>query len=138
MVEDGTHRNPAGIVVPAMVVSWLLLSFRILQGTPPGAVRDRAAPTAARASRRPLCRHGPPCRHSMMEGGTHCNDAGNVVFATLVNWLYWRYNHLQGTPPGAVRDRAVPTAARASRRPLCTRTTQMRGVHQQARSDGTK
>ena len=83
-------------------------------------------------------RHGPPCRHSMMEASTHCNDAGNVAFATLVSLLLLRYRILQGTPPGAVRDRPAPTAARASRRPLCTRTTQMRGVQQQARSDGTK
>jgi hypothetical protein len=71
----------------------------------------------------------------MMEGGTHCNDAGNVVFATLVSLLLPRPSTLQGTPPGAVRDRVAPTAARASRRPLCTRTAQ---IKQQARGDGTK
>ncbi len=78
-------------------------------------------------------RHGPPCRHSMMEASTHCNDAGNVAFATLVSLLLLRCSCLQGTPPGAVRDRPAPTAARASRRPLCTRTTQISLVLHQAR-----
>jgi hypothetical protein len=44
----------------------------------------------------------------MVEGSTHCNDTGNVVFATLVSWLLLRYSTLQGTPPGTVRDRVAP------------------------------
>ncbi len=44
MREGGTHCNVAGHVVPAMLVSWLLLRPRILRGTTPGAVRDRVAP----------------------------------------------------------------------------------------------
>ena len=43
-MEGGTHVNPAGHVVPEMLVSLLFLRFRFLRGTPPGAVRDRVAP----------------------------------------------------------------------------------------------
>ena len=49
-----------------------------------------------------------PFRHSMTEGGTHCNVAGHVVPGKVVSWLPPRCSALRGTTPGAVRDRVAP------------------------------
>jgi len=40
MMEEGTHVNVAGHVVPEMLVSWLPLRDSDLRGKTPGAVRD--------------------------------------------------------------------------------------------------
>ena len=73
-----------------------------------------------------------PFRHSMTEGGTHCNVAGHVVPATVVSWFAPSFSVLRGTTPGAFRRitrKSMPTA--------CTRTTQVRGMRQQARHEVT-
>jgi hypothetical protein len=109
--------------------------------------------TAARPSRCPLCmrttqvrgcgsRRGTkrPSGYSMMEGGTHCNVAGHVVPAMLVSMLSLRASVLRGTTPGAAYSgtESRRTAAQCqSRCPLCTRTTQVRVMRQQARHQAT-
>ncbi len=67
----------------------------------------------------------------MSEGGTHRNGAGHVVPAMVLSWLTLRDSDLRGTTPGAVRNRVAPHST--TRKSTCTRTTQMRGVRQQAR-----
>jgi hypothetical protein len=81
---------------------------------------------------RQQARHEVTLWHFMMEGGTHCNIAGHVVPATVVSWLAPRLSVLRGTTPGAFRRitrKSMPTA--------CTRTTQVRGMRQQARHEVT-
>ncbi len=86
---------------------------------------------------RQQARHEVTLWHSMMEGGTHCNVAGHVVPAMLVSWLPSRLSSLRGTTPGAVRDRVARHRSTPKLMPLCTRTTQVRRMRQQARHEVT-
>ena len=87
---------------------------------------------------RQQARHEVTLWHSMLEGGTHCNVAGHVVPAVLLSWLPLRPSTLRGTTPGAVRDRVAPHRSKRKSMPLCTRTTQVRGMRKtQARHEVT-
>ena len=141
MTEGGTHCNVAGHVVPATVVSWFAPSFSVLRGTTPGAFRRITRKSMLTACTRTMqvrrmrqqARHEVTLWHSMMEGGSHCNVAGHVVPAMLVSWLPSRYSALRGTTAETVRDRVAPHRSKRKSMPtVCTRTTQVRGMQQQA------